>query len=92
MQIDVSHVVGVAQAAALEILNVYSGIDFVIKSKADNSPLTLADKKSRKVIFAELTSAYPEIPFLSEEQVDLPAKIGPRFCECHTKYSFLAEK
>ena len=54
-----------AQKASDEILNIYESGDFSIESKADNSPLTLADKASHKAIVEELVET--NIPILSEE-------------------------
>ncbi|MEQ8881042.1 MAG: 3'(2'),5'-bisphosphate nucleotidase CysQ [Cyclobacteriaceae bacterium] len=54
-----------AQKASAEILNIYESGDFSIESKADNSPLTLADKASHKAIVEELEQT--NIPILSEE-------------------------
>jgi 3'(2'), 5'-bisphosphate nucleotidase len=47
-----------------EILRVYQS-DFDVESKKDNSPLTLADKKSHDIIFKILSET--QIPILSEE-------------------------
>ncbi len=41
-----------------------------IEVKADNSPLTLADKASHRLIVAELERLTPEIPVVSEESAD----------------------
>jgi 3'(2'), 5'-bisphosphate nucleotidase len=52
--------------AGKEILQVYER-DFNVESKEDQSPLTLADKKSHETITKGLSSLYPDIPVLSEE-------------------------
>ena len=56
-----------ALKAGVEIMNVYTNpkANFEIERKADNSPLTIADKKSHRVIVEEL-AALP-YPVLSEE-------------------------
>ncbi len=54
-----------AMAASVEILKIYESGDFSIESKADNSPLTLADKAGHHAIVKELEST--AIPILSEE-------------------------
>jgi 3'(2'), 5'-bisphosphate nucleotidase len=52
------------------ILDVYHSADFEIESKADNSPLTKADKNAHNVIAAELEKT--NIPILSEEGSTIP--------------------
>ena len=56
-----------AITAGLEILRIYNDpqSDFSIERKADNSPLTIADKASNKIIEDLLRTT--EIPVLSEE-------------------------
>ena len=54
-----------AEKAAVEILKIYESGDFSIEAKADDSPLTLADKASHNAIVAELEKT--ELPILSEE-------------------------
>lgn len=61
-----------ALAAGEEILKVYNdpSSDFQIERKADNSPLTLADRKAHEVIMKYLQDT--EYPVLSEEGKHLP--------------------
>lgn len=59
-----------AKAADKAILNIYELGDFSIEAKADNSPLTLADKASHNAIVAELQKT--GLPILSEEGRDIP--------------------
>jgi 3'(2'), 5'-bisphosphate nucleotidase len=63
-----------ALPAAIEaghaILEVYRSSDFKVEEKADQSPLTLADKRSHKIIASRLGKL--EIPILSEEGKDIP--------------------
>jgi len=63
--------VDISRRAGLAILEWYDG-DMGITQKADNSPLTRADLASHKLITAELTRLWPEIPVLSEESADIP--------------------
>jgi 3'(2'), 5'-bisphosphate nucleotidase len=51
------------------ILDVYSS-DFTVAYKPDQSPLTLADKKSHKIILSHLSDF--NIPMLSEEGEEIP--------------------
>lgn len=61
--------------AGKSIMDIYSdpNSDFGIERKADNSPLTLADKASNKLIVNAL-SATP-FPILSEEEKQIPYEI-----------------
>ncbi|XOV92296.1 MAG: 3'(2'),5'-bisphosphate nucleotidase CysQ [Bacteroidota bacterium] len=61
-----------AQKASAEILKIYESGDFSIESKADDSPLTLADKASHHAIVSELEKT--DIPILSEEGKAIPFK------------------
>ncbi|MCF8242832.1 MAG: 3'(2'),5'-bisphosphate nucleotidase CysQ [Melioribacteraceae bacterium] len=67
MQIDIQKIINISKEAGKAILDVYNSDDFNIESKDDNSPLTLADKKSHEIISNFLKGEYPEIPVLSEE-------------------------
>ena len=51
------------------ILEVYHS-DFAVEKKADNTPLTLADKRSHEIIISYLAEF--DIPILSEEGKDVP--------------------
>lgn len=51
--------------AGKEILDVYYSADFGVEFKADNSPLTIADKRAHNVIVEILSQT--KIPILSEE-------------------------
>ncbi len=63
----VEPVVAITAKASDAILEIYNSDDFGVESKADNSPLTLADKASHNVIVAALAKLTPDIPVLSEE-------------------------
>lgn len=66
--VDLSIVEKIAADAGIEILEVYNGSSEVqVTTKADNSPLTEADKKANEVIIKGLLSHYPELPIVSEE-------------------------
>ena len=60
--------------AALEagnaILEVYHSSDFKVEEKADNSPLTLADRRAHEVIMKHLSKF--DVPVLSEEGKNIP--------------------
>ena len=53
--------------AGKEILDIYNQSEISIEYKSDNSPLTLADKKSHEYICKSLKKLSPNIPILSEE-------------------------
>ena len=59
-----------ALAAGEEILKIYNTADFGVESKADNSPLTLADKEAHLAIVKQLEST--NLPILSEEGRSIP--------------------
>jgi 3'(2'), 5'-bisphosphate nucleotidase len=62
------------QKAGDAILEVYQKEDFsaITDKKADNSPLTLADRNSHEIIARYLKQYFPEIPVISEEGKDIP--------------------
>lgn len=63
-----------ALAAGHKIMTVYTdpNADFEIEKKADNSPLTIADRKSHEVITTMLAST--PYPILSEEGIQIPVE------------------
>jgi 3'(2'), 5'-bisphosphate nucleotidase len=60
----------VARAGAA-IMQVYDA-GFTVQRKEDNSPLTLADLESQRVIIEGLRQITPDIPILSEESAQAP--------------------
>ena len=74
--------ISAAVQAGKEILKIYNdpSFDFSVEKKADNSPLTLADKVSHRVIESRLKTT--GLPVLSEEGRDIPydeRKSWPKF-------------
>src|ERR1051325_10009599 len=69
--IDIHKVITIAHEAGKAILEVYSGA-FVVEKKTDQSPITLADKRSNDIITQSLKQLTPEIPVLSEESKQVP--------------------
>jgi len=61
-----------AYSAGVEIMKIYNdpASDFEIERKADNSPLTIADRKAHEVIMSYLK--HTNIPVLSEEGRSIP--------------------
>ncbi len=60
----------VARAGAA-IMQIYDGA-FAVQHKVDDSPLTLADLESQRIILEALTALTPDIPVLSEESAQAP--------------------
>jgi 3'(2'), 5'-bisphosphate nucleotidase len=59
----------IAREAGVAILAVYA-CDFMVEHKADQSPLTEADKAANRIITNTLSQLTPDIPILSEEAVE----------------------
>lgn len=66
----IKDVVDIAIEAGKAILAIYNdpNSDFGIEIKTDDSPLTVADQASNKVIVEALKKQFPSIPILSEEE------------------------
>jgi 3'(2'), 5'-bisphosphate nucleotidase len=61
----------VADSAGAAIMKVYDGA-FAVERKDDDSPLTLADLESQRIIVESLRQMTPDIPILSEESAHAP--------------------
>jgi 3'(2'), 5'-bisphosphate nucleotidase len=61
-------IVDLARAAGDAAMRVYSG-DFDVRTKADASPVTIADEQAERIILAGLAELTPDIPAASEEAV-----------------------
>jgi len=64
-------VMRIARRAGAAIMEVYHSGDSGETSKADNSPLTLADLAAHRIIVEELAGLTPDIAILSEEAADI---------------------
>ena len=53
--------------AGKEVMAIYDREDLGVEYKADDSPLTLADRASNQVLVAGLKALTPDIPIISEE-------------------------
>ncbi len=63
-----NEVLAIARRAGEAILDVYNAADDLqIQSKADDSPLTIADERSNEIIVAGLRALDTSIPIVSEE-------------------------
>ncbi len=69
MQIDKKDIEEICKKAGAAILEIYNNpVDSeIVDYKADDSPLTLADKASHNIINQQLKKLYPEVPIISEE-------------------------
>jgi 3'(2'), 5'-bisphosphate nucleotidase len=71
----------ICEAAAALILPLWrSGLTVI--QKADESPVTEADRRGEKLILEHLAERFPDIPVISEEDASefgTPDAIGPRF-------------
>ena len=56
----------IARAAGEVVLQVYRG-DFVVRDKADESPVTLADERAEALIIPALQALSPRLPVVAEE-------------------------
>ena len=72
--IDIQEIGNIAKKAGSRINEIYNSNNFssVVDFKADNSPLTDADRESHKIIVKELRLISKEFPILSEEGKDIP--------------------
>ena len=64
-------VVALAHRAGEAILDVYAG-EFDVTRKGDDSPLTVADLRSHRIITAGLATLTPDVPVISEEAAAVP--------------------
>ena len=70
---DIKRIIDVAREAGEAILKIYNGNDFGVELKADESPLTKADKEAHKIIESGLKET--KLPILSEEGKSIPYEI-----------------
>lgn len=57
-----------ALEAGDKIMEIYESDDFEVKSKSDESPVTIADEAADALISAGLRAAFPDVPLVTEEQ------------------------
>ncbi|MCB0644379.1 MAG: 3'(2'),5'-bisphosphate nucleotidase CysQ, partial [Phaeodactylibacter sp.] len=73
-------VCAIAEAAGQVILEVYEASEgVVIEKKADDSPLTIADRKANKIICDRLEQLDPIFPIVSEENKEIPYETRKNF-------------
>ena len=79
-EILVEGAINIARDAGARITEIYKKLEgnnaILIKSKSDNSPLTIADLASHRTIINGLNALDPSIPIVSEEDA-LSFEVGP---------------
>lgn len=68
-----------ALKAGRAIMEIYKADDFEIKTKSDDSPVTIADETADKIIFDGLQKAFPDMVIVTEEQSDTHSKSADTF-------------
>ncbi|PRY93015.1 3'(2'),5'-bisphosphate nucleotidase [Hasllibacter halocynthiae] len=68
-----------ALAGGEAIMEVYGSGDLGVEAKADDSPVTRADKAADAVISAGLREAFPDVALVTEEQAATHSKVADRF-------------
>eukprot|EP01057_Protomagalhaensia_wolfi_P005698 Protomagalhaensia_wolfi_Nauph_80__5697@NODE_674_length_2140_cov_9_425512_g501_i0_p2_GENE_NODE_674_length_2140_cov_9_425512_g501_i0NODE_674_length_2140_cov_9_425512_g501_i0_p2_ORF_typecomplete_len302_score52_56Inositol_P/PF00459_25/1_3e56FBPase/PF00316_20/0_12_NODE_674_length_2140_cov_9_425512_g501_i064906 len=73
-KVNLEDLVDIVREAGRIILEIYGNesASWEVTFKADQSPVTLADKKANTYILERLQSLYPQIPIISEESVQVP--------------------
>ena len=56
------------------IMEIYNSESVSFETKADDSPVTIADKAADRIIFAGLKQAFPALPVVTEEQANSQTK------------------
>lgn len=69
-----------AVMAGEAIMEIYESGDFGVEMKSDDSPLTLADKASNRIIVDMLREHFPGHAILSEEEQDNKERLNNRLC------------
>ena len=72
LTILVAEVIKISIKAGVEILKIYNEKNFEVQYKSDDSPLTIADEISNKIITEALSKLTPQIPIISEEGAVIP--------------------
>lgn len=63
----------ICRKAGAAIMEIYDNeADFGVQSKADDSPLTIADGRSNEIICQGLKQLVPDFPIVSEENKEIP--------------------
>lgn len=80
---DFEHMTRVFRQLAIKggerIMEIYQSDDFEVKSKTDNSPVTIADEAADALISAGLRAEFPDILLITEEQAATHSKSSGSF-------------
>ncbi len=85
MQTIINNLINISLSAGRRILEIYNS-DFSFEIKSDNSPLTLADRESNRIITERLRRCYPDIPLITEEGMNISYDLRREW-----KYYFLID-
>lgn len=89
--LDVDHVIAIAERAGRAIMDIYEGDNWDVDHKADNSPLTRADREANKIICDALQEWTPHIPIISEENKLVPYDIRKVCVHSTIRAAYLCE-
>lgn len=73
--LEVDHVIAIAEEAGKAIMTIYESDNWDVDHKADDSPLTRADKEANRIICDALQEWTPHIPIISEENKLVPYNV-----------------
>ena len=62
-----------------KIMEIYGQDDFEVKTKSDESPVTIADEAADKIISDGLRAAFPDVMLVTEEQSETHSARGDTF-------------
>ena len=68
-----------ALEAGDEIMRIYDGPEFEVKTKSDESPVTAADEAADALIAAGLKQAFPDVALVTEEQAESHSETSKTF-------------
>jgi 3'(2'), 5'-bisphosphate nucleotidase len=82
MAIMTENILPILREASEAILEIYADEKrFLTELKSDNSPLTIADKRSNEIIVRRLNEIFPGIPVISEESKQIDYQTRKNFSE-----------
>jgi len=83
---NLQSIIKILANAGDSIVEIYGRDDFQMEMKSDNSPVTIADKNSGKIINSGLNQLFPDTPIINEEN-----KIAAFKERANWKYYFLID-
>ncbi len=76
-----NEIIDIARTCSAEILKIYHSNNFEVEHKADDSPVTRADKWADNFISSALKRITPHIPVMSEESVETAYEIRKNYAQ-----------